>query len=63
MNYWREQIGVLNEDGWVSNGLFEEAIQKSDELKRDLIASAEGDEEDIDLLMKGWPFRDREEIN
>lgn len=63
VNHWWEQIGGVGEDGWVSNDLYEEAVQKVAELKASLIASAEGDEEDIRLLEKGWPFRDREEIN
>lgn len=63
VDHWREQIGVLSEDGWISKDLFDEAVQKSAELEMSLIASAEGDEEDINLLKKGWPFRDRDEIN
>ena len=63
MNHQREQIGVVSEDGWISKYLFEEAIRKSAKLKIYLIASAEGDKEDINLLRKGWPFIDREEIN
>ncbi|CAG8935063.1 unnamed protein product [Penicillium salamii] len=63
VNHWREQIGVLSEDGWLGNELFEEAVRKTTELEDSLIASAEGDMEDIDLLKKGWPFKDREEIN
>lgn len=63
VNHWREQIGVLSEDGWLGKELFEEAVRKSAELEVSLIASAEGDKEDIDLLRKGWPFRDRKEIS
>ncbi|KAJ5799715.1 kinase-like protein [Penicillium psychrosexuale] len=63
VDHWREQIGVTSEDGWVSNEHFEEAVRKSAELESSLIAIAEGDKEDIDLLRKGWPFRDRDEIN
>ncbi|KAJ5179330.1 kinase-like protein [Penicillium capsulatum] len=52
---WGEQIGGINEDGWV------DAVRNVAELKESLIALAEGDEEEIGLLEKGWPFRDREE--
>ncbi|KAL1854990.1 hypothetical protein Plec18170_004402 [Paecilomyces lecythidis] len=62
VNYWREQVGV-NEDGWVSNERYEEAVERIAELKASLIAIAEGDEEDIQYLEKGWLFRDRDEIN
>ncbi|RHZ59237.1 hypothetical protein CDV55_106708 [Aspergillus turcosus] len=62
VNHWRDQIGGVNEDGWISNEQYDDAIQKVAELKACLVASAEGDEEDICLLEKGWLFRDREEI-
>ncbi|GAQ07502.1 hypothetical protein ALT_4823 [Aspergillus lentulus] len=63
VNHWRDQIGGVNEDGWISNEQYDEAIRKVAELKASLVASAEGDEEDIRLLKRGWLFRDREEIN
>jgi hypothetical protein len=63
VNHWRDQIGGVDEDGWISNEQYDEAIQKVAELKASLVASAEGDEEDIRLLERGWLFRDREEIN
>ncbi|GAD96296.1 predicted protein [Paecilomyces variotii No. 5] len=62
VNFWSEQVGV-NEDGWVSNGRYEEAVQRIGELKASLIATAEGDKEDIQYLERGWLFRDRDEIN
>lgn len=61
MNLWREQIGGINEDGWVSNEQYDEAVRNVAELKESLIALGEGDQEEINLLEKGWPFRDREE--
>ncbi|KAI9042100.1 uncharacterized protein KD926_006224 [Aspergillus affinis] len=62
VNHWREQIGGVSEDGWVSNEQYDDTIQKTAELKASLIASAEGDKNDIHLLEKGWLFRDREEL-
>ncbi|GFF30235.1 hypothetical protein IFM58399_02517, partial [Aspergillus lentulus] len=50
VNHWRDQIGGVNEDGWISNEQYDEAIRKVAELKASLVASAEGDEEDIRLL-------------
>jgi len=63
VNHWQEQLGGVAEDGWISNEQYEEAVQKAAELKASLVAQAEGDEEDIRLLEKGWLFRDREEIH
>lgn len=62
VNLWREQVGV-SEDGWVSNEGYEKAVRKEAEFKDSLIATAEGDEEDIYLLEKGWLFRNREEVS
>lgn len=62
VEHWHHQIGV-NEDGWVSNEEYDGAVRRVAELKASLITSAEGDTEDIHLMEKGWPFRDREEIN
>jgi hypothetical protein len=61
VNQWRDQLGGVSEDGWVSIENYNECIQKVGQLKASLLASAEGDLEDIRLLEKGWPFRDREE--
>jgi hypothetical protein len=63
VNLWRDQIGGISEDGWISNEQYENAARKVAELKKSLIAIGEGDQEEIDLLEKGWPFRDHEEIN
>lgn len=63
VDHWRDQIGSVNEDGWISNERYDDAVHKVAELKASLVASAEGDEDDIYLLEKGWLFRDREEIN
>lgn len=62
VNYWKEQVGGVSEEGWVSNEGYEEAVRKVAELKASLIADTEGDEEVIALLQKGWLFRDRDEI-
>jgi len=63
VNHWRDQIGGVSEDGWISNERYDDAVQKVAKLKASLVASAEGDDEDIRLLEEGWLFRDHEEIN
>jgi hypothetical protein len=62
VNLWRDQISV-SEDGWISNKQYKNAARKVAELKKSLIAISEGDQEEINLLEKGWPFRDHKEIN
>lgn len=61
VNHWRDEIGGVSEDGWVSNDPYDGAVRKAAELKASLLATAEGDEEDMRLLEKGWLFRDRKE--
>ncbi|RFU30175.1 hypothetical protein B7463_g6170, partial [Scytalidium lignicola] len=63
VNHWRDEIGGISEDGWMSDERYDDVVRKVAELKASLLATAEGDEEDIRLLEKGWLFRDREEIN
>ena len=60
VNQWRDQIGV-NEDGWVTNERYDDAVKRARQLKDNLTVEMEGDEEDIALLNNGWPFRDHEE--
>ncbi|GLA63040.1 phosphotransferase enzyme [Aspergillus tubingensis] len=59
---WYDQVSGVSEEGWVSNERYDETVQRVAELKSALIASAEGDEEDIRLLEEGWLFRDRDEV-
>lgn len=61
-NQWRYEIGV-SEDGWVSNDEHENAVNRANQLKEKLIQEMEGDEDDIALLNKGWPYQDHEEEN
>ncbi|EEP82666.1 predicted protein [Uncinocarpus reesii 1704] len=61
VNRWRDQIG-MNEEGWISNQQYESAVERDKGLKKELIKMTEGDQEDIELLHKGWPFRDQEEV-
>ncbi|PWY91880.1 phosphotransferase enzyme family protein [Aspergillus sclerotioniger CBS 115572] len=61
VEHWRDQLGGVNEDGWISSEKYDDCVRKVAELKASLIATAEGDQEDISLLEKGWLFRDREE--
>ncbi|WEW56252.1 hypothetical protein PRK78_001691 [Emydomyces testavorans] len=63
VNQWRDELGGVNEDGWISNEQYGNAVRKARELKETLILEAEGDEEDIVLLNRRWPFGDQEEVN
>ncbi|KAK2731594.1 Phosphotransferase enzyme [Onygenales sp. PD_40] len=59
VNQWREEeLGGVGEDGWVSHERYDEAVRKLAELKGRLIETADGDVEDLELLQRGWPFRE-----
>ncbi|KAF3895442.1 APH domain-containing protein [Trichophyton interdigitale] len=62
VNHWRDELSI-SEDGWVSNENYEAAMKGVQRLKQDMLNKAEGDEEDIILINKGWPFDDHEEIS
>lgn len=61
VDHWREELGGVSEDGWISHERYEKGVRKERELKETLRSQAEGDEEDIRLLERGWPFGNREE--
>ena len=60
---WRARVCNMTEDGWVRNKDFEQAKIKLTELKEEIWAQCEGDEEDMHAFRMGWPFRDREEVD
>ncbi|EFR01086.1 phosphotransferase enzyme family protein [Nannizzia gypsea CBS 118893] len=64
VNHWRDEL-CISEDGWVSDGNYESAMKVIQGLKQDMLSKAEGDQEDIDIVLinKGWPFDDHEEID
>ncbi|KAK2798734.1 hypothetical protein FQN49_008968 [Arthroderma sp. PD_2] len=62
VSHWRDELR-MSEDGWVSNENYESAMKGAQGLKQDMLSKAEGDEDDIILINKGWPFDDHEEIN
>ncbi|OJJ77548.1 hypothetical protein ASPBRDRAFT_240692 [Aspergillus brasiliensis CBS 101740] len=57
-----DQVGGISEEGWISNKNYDETVQRVAGLKSALIASAEGDKEDVRLLENWWLFRDRDEV-
>ncbi|KAM5470010.1 hypothetical protein MferCBS49748_002774 [Microsporum ferrugineum] len=62
VNHRQDKLGI-GEDGWVSSENYGSAMKGIQELKQDMINKAEGDEEDIFLINKGWPLDDHEEID
>ncbi|KAH7394510.1 kinase-like domain-containing protein [Pyrenochaeta sp. MPI-SDFR-AT-0127] len=63
MDNWRTRVSNMTEEGWVRNEDYEEARKQLKELKEEIRLQCEGDEEDIQAILTGWPFRDREEVD
>jgi hypothetical protein len=53
VSYGQDQNGGVDEDGCISNEKYDDAIHKVAELNASLVASAEGDEENIRLWSGG----------
>ncbi|EAT88561.1 hypothetical protein HBH56_242210 [Parastagonospora nodorum] len=60
---WQKRVCNMTEEGWVRNEDYEEAKKKLQDLKEEIRLQCEGDEEDIQAFRRGWPFRDREEVD
>ncbi|EZF69676.1 hypothetical protein H105_07906 [Trichophyton soudanense CBS 452.61] len=60
VNYWRDELGGLSEEGWIRSEMFDHAMKKNKELKEKFINDADPDE--VENVVKGWPFQDKEEF-
>jgi hypothetical protein len=59
---WRARVPGMGEEGWVENMGYEEAKRQLEELVEGIWKECE-EEVDRGCFLKGWPFRDREEVN
>jgi hypothetical protein len=57
----RDFIGV-NIESWVPNESFEEAKERAEHIKNEMLGEAETEDERLELL-EHWPFQDHEEID
>ncbi|SLM34878.1 phosphotransferase enzyme family protein [Lasallia pustulata] len=62
VNYWRSELGDLNEEGCMRAELYEDTVKKNKALKAPFIEAAEGDKEEIRSVEEHWPFREHEEL-
>lgn len=60
-NYWREEMGGMNEEGWVRSEVYDHALKKNKEFKAHFYDNADADE--VELVTRGWPFQDREDVS
>ncbi|GBF63939.1 hypothetical protein TMEN_6607 [Trichophyton mentagrophytes] len=61
VNYWRDELGGLSEEGWIRSEMFDHAMKKNKELKKKFINDADPDE--VEKVAKGWLFQDKEEFS
>jgi len=57
----RDFIGV-NVDGWIPNGLYEDAVAKEKHIREKMMDAAETEDERKDIE-ENWPFQDHEKLD
>ncbi|KAM5496027.1 hypothetical protein McaMca56_005058 [Microsporum canis] len=60
VEYWKSELGGLNDDGWVRTEAYDDAVKKSMELKQVLLDGSDTLEEER-CVQEQWPFQDHEE--
>lgn len=63
MEQWRKRVSNMTEEGWVRNEDYDMARKQLQDLKEEIRQQCEGDEEDMQAFLTGWPFGDREEVD
>lgn len=61
VNHWRDELGGMNEEGWVRPEMYDQALEKNRALRAKFRSEAEPDE--VEQVTKGWPFQDKEEFS
>ena len=57
---WRDELGVLSEEGWVPAEKYDAAVERNGSLRAEIADGASLDE--LEGIRRGWPFRDHEEF-
>ncbi|WEW57594.1 hypothetical protein PRK78_003061 [Emydomyces testavorans] len=60
VDYWRDQLGGLSEEGWIRSEAYDAAVRKNKALIAEF--SVDGSEDELEKIKRGWPFQDREEF-
>ena len=60
VNYWREELGGLSEEGWVRTEMYEYAVKENEALRAKFFGGAVSDERE--KITRGWPFQDKEKF-
>ncbi|KAJ5573995.1 serine/threonine protein kinase [Penicillium hispanicum] len=60
VQYWRDELGGLSEEGWVRPEQYGYAVRRNESLKAEMSRDCTDDE--LEKLRRGWPFQDHEEF-
>ncbi|PYI29808.1 serine/threonine protein kinase [Aspergillus indologenus CBS 114.80] len=60
VSHWRDELGGISEEGWVSTEKYDHAVKRNDSLKAEFAEGGSPDE--LDKIKRGWPFQDHEEF-
>lgn len=60
VNYWRDELGGLSEEGWVRTEMYDHAMKENEGLRAKFFNDADSNEKE--KITQGWPFQDREEF-
>lgn len=60
VDYWREELGGLSEEGWVRTEHYNHAVKRNETLRAEFSEGGSADE--LEKIKRGWPFQDREEF-
>lgn len=60
VNYWRDELGGLTEEGWIRTESYDHAVKRNQSLIEEF--SKDGSEDELEKIKRGWPFQDREEF-
>ncbi|KAJ6110161.1 serine/threonine protein kinase [Penicillium sp. IBT 16267x] len=60
VSHWRDELGGMSEEGWVSTEKYDHAVKRNDSLKAEFSEGGSADE--LENIKRGWPFQDHEEF-
>ncbi|KAJ5088888.1 serine/threonine protein kinase [Penicillium angulare] len=60
VSHWRDELGGISDEGWVSTEKYDHAVKRNHELKAEFSEGASAAE--LENIQRGWPFQDHEEF-
>jgi hypothetical protein len=60
--HWRNVPGGMSEEAWVRSDMYDYALKRNDQLRKELYESEGATADEIEKLKRGWPFQDHEDF-